>query len=284
MKLIECPRDAMQGFVTAIPTATKITYLNKLLQVGFDTLDFGSFVSAKAIPQMADTDAVLKGLDLSTTSTKLLAIVANLRGAEQAASFEEIAYIGYPLSISETFQQRNTNKSIADALIEIEQIQNYLFPKGKNLVVYLSMAFGNPYNEHYETELVSQLAEKVIEIGITTLAPSDTIGSSRPDTIKLLFSQLMQNFPGVEFGAHLHSTPHTVIPKIEAAFQVGCHRFDGAIRGLGGCPMAKDELTGNLPTEQIITFLESKGINLNLNKSAFQDAWTYADQVFNLHT
>lgn len=283
MKLIECPRDAMQGFATPIPTEVKIAYLNKLLQVGFDTLDFGSFVSPKAVPQMADTEAVLKGLDLSQTTTKLLAIVANLRGAEQAAQFDEITYVGFPLSVSETFQQRNTNKSIAEALAEVAQIQNSIATKGKTLVVYLSMAFGNPYAEPYHPEQVSELAAKAIDLGVTILAPSDTIGSSTPANIGPLFRQLLLDFPTIEFGAHLHSTPQTVLPKIEAAYQAGCRRFDGAIRGFGGCPMAKDDLTGNIPTEQLIAYLESQSLDLQIDKDAFVDVWQYAAEVFDVH-
>ncbi|MDJ1481632.1 hydroxymethylglutaryl-CoA lyase [Cytophagaceae bacterium YF14B1] len=283
MKLIECPRDAMQGFTAFIPTDVKTIYLNKLLGVGFDTLDFGSFVSPKAIPQMADTAEVLKGLDLSHTNTKLLSIVANKRGAEQAACFDEITYIGYPLSVSEIFQQRNTNKSIAEALEEIAQIHNHISESRKILVVYLSMAFGNPYDELYHPDRVSLLTEKLSDLGITIVAPSDTIGSSTPASIIELFQQLLQDFPHIEFGAHLHSTPSTVIAKIEAAYQAGCRRFDGAIRGFGGCPMAKDELTGNLPTEQIIGYFERQSIDPNINRSAFEDAWQYAAQVFALH-
>ncbi len=283
MKLIECPRDAMQGFANSIPTEVKTTYLNKLLKVGFDTLDFGSFVSPKAVPQMADTEAVLKGLDLSQTQTKLLAIVANLRGAQQAAQFDEITYVGFPLSVSETFQQRNTNKSIAEALAEVAQIQNSISAKGKTLVVYLSMAFGNPYDEPYHPEQVSQLALQVTELGVNILAPSDTIGSSTPEIIEPLFRQLLHDFPTIEFGAHLHSTPQSVTDKIAAAYRAGCRRFDGAIRGFGGCPMAKDDLTGNIPTEQLISFLESQNLGLQLNKETFGDAWQYAAHVFDIH-
>jgi len=280
MKIIECPRDAMQGFQNQIPTETKIAYLNKLLRVGFDTLDFGSFVSPKAVPQMADTQAVLKELDMSRTQTRLLAIVANRQGAEQAAQFEEITYVGFPLSVSETFQQRNTNKTIAEALAEVADIQNNISPKGKTLVVYLSMAFGNPYGDAYHPELVSQLAEQVIGLGVRVLAPSDTIGSSGPDTIEPLFRQLLHDFPEIEFGAHLHSTPQSVTEKIAAAYRAGCCRFDGAIRGFGGCPMAKDDLTGNIPTEQLIGWLEQQQVDLQLNKEAFAEAWQFAAGVF----
>lgn len=280
VRIIECPRDAMQGFKNSIPTEVKTRYLNQLLKVGFDTLDFGSFVSPKAVPQMADTEAVLRGLDLSATPTKLLAIVANRRGAEQAAAFDEISYIGFPLSVSEIFQRRNTNKTIAEALGEVAEIQNSIFSKGKTLVVYLSMAFGNPYGEPYSPEAVAELTRRVADLGVTIIAPSDTVGSSTPESIRELFSQLIPAFPGIEFGAHLHSTPQTVAEKIEAAYQAGCRRFDGAIRGFGGCPMAKDDLTGNVPTEQIIAYLESQNVDLQLDMNAFQEAWQLAVEVF----
>jgi hydroxymethylglutaryl-CoA lyase len=280
MKLIECPRDAMQGLYDFIPTDLKAAYLNVLLQVGFDTLDFGSFVSPKAIPQMRDTAEVLAQLKLEKSSTQLLAIIANLRGAEQACSFEQIAYLGFPLSVSETFQQRNTNKSIAEAWGEIEQMQRLCQQHRKQLVVYLSMGFGNPYGDPYSPEIVVAQVSKLAELGISIVAPSDTVGSSTPDSIDRLFSQLIAAFPAIEFGAHLHSTPHTVIEKIEAAFQAGCRRFDGAIKGFGGCPMATDDLTGNIPTEQLIAILEGKGLDLGLNKSRFKEAYHLADQVF----
>jgi len=251
-----------------------------VLRVGFDTLDFGSFVSPKAVPQMADTEAVLRGLDLSATQTKLLAIVANRRGAEQAAAFDEITYIGFPLSVSEIFQQRNTNKTIAEALAEVAEIQNSISPKGKTLVVYLSMAFGNPYGEPHSPEAVAELTRHVADLGVTVIAPSDTVGSATPASIRALFGQLIPAFPGIEFGAHLHSMPHTATEKIEAACQSGCRRLDGAIRGFGGCPMAKDDLTGNVPTEQIIAYLESQNVDLQLNMNAFHKAWQSAAAVF----
>ncbi len=280
VKIIECPRDAMQGFHHLIPTETKIQYLNQLLKVGFDTLDFGSFVSPKAVPQMADTAEVLKGLDLSATTTQLLAIIANLRGAEQAASYEEITYIGFPLSVSEVFQQRNTNKSVSEALVELAAIQQVAVRHGKTLVVYLSMAFGNPYDETYHPDLVVQLAEKVVALGVSILAPSDTIGSSTPQTIQDVFGRLIPAFPTIAFGAHLHAVPHTALEKIEAAWQVGVRRFDGAIRGFGGCPMAADDLTGNIATETIVACLESKSIDLLVDKEQFHQAWQQAAQVF----
>ena len=280
LKIIECPRDAMQGFKNNIPTEAKTAYLNKLLKVGFDTLDFGSFVSPKAVPQMADTEAVLKGLDLAGTRTKLLAIVANLRGAEQAADFDAITHIGFPLSVSEVFQQRNTRKTIAEALIEVAAIQNSIFPKGKTLVVYLSMAFGNPYGEPHNPETVAELTRKVAELGVGIVAPSDTVGLATPQGIRELFSHLIPAFPGIEFGAHLHSTPHTATGKIAAAYQAGCRRFDGAIRGFGGCPMAEDDLTGNIPTEQIVAYLHLQDAGLQLDMDAFEEAWQLAADVF----
>ena len=280
MKLIECPRDAMQGLHQFIPTDLKVAYLNLLLQVGFDTLDFGSFVSPKAIPQMSDTSEVLEQLDLSSTATKLLAIVANLRGAEQACRFEQISYLGFPLSVSETFQQRNTNKSVAEAMIEVRQIVELCHRHQKQLVVYLSMGFGNPYGDPYHPGIVQELTEKLIAYGIRIIAPSDTVGSATPETIQSLFASLIPTFPQAEFGAHLHSTPHTVIEKLDAAYRAGCRRFDGALKGFGGCPMASDALTGNLPTEQIIAFIEEKGVALKLDKNKLEEAFLLADQVF----
>jgi hydroxymethylglutaryl-CoA lyase len=280
MKIIECPRDAMQGLQQFIPTETKAAYINKLLQVGFDTIDFGSFVSPKAIPQMRDTAEVLAQLDFSNTTTKLLTIVANIRGAVTAAGFEEVTYIGFPLSVSETFQQRNTHKSIAEAINEVIQIQDICLKHNKTLVVYLSMGFGNPYGDPYDAGIVQQLVEKLVSLGIRIIAPSDTIGSSTVATIHSLFSRLIHSFPQVEFGAHLHSTPHDAVQKIAAAYQAGCRRFDGAIKGFGGCPMAKDELTGNIATEKMIAYFEAQNIALHLDKAIFDEALHDANQVF----
>jgi len=280
VKLVECPRDAMQGIHEFIPTDLKIKYLNQLLKVGFDTLDFGSFVSPKAIPQMRDTAEVLAGLELDNVSTKLLAIIANLRGAQDACQHQEIAYLGFPLSLSETFQQRNTNKTIAEAFEELKQIQELVVRNGKILVVYLSMGFGNPYGDPYDEAYLAEFVSKLKAFGVTIICPSDTIGVSAPDNITALFSSLIKNFPGIEFGAHLHSNPLTAEEKLQAAFQAGCRRFDGAIRGFGGCPMAKDELTGNMATEKIITYLESLSIDLKLNKSAFEEAMNLSAKVF----
>ncbi|QDK78830.1 hydroxymethylglutaryl-CoA lyase [Spirosoma sp. KCTC 42546] len=280
MKLIECPRDAMQGLDHFVPTDLKIQYLNTLLQVGFDTLDFGSFVSPKAIPQLRDTAEVLAGLTLSKTKTKLLAIVANLRGAEQAVLYPQIQYVGFPLSISETFQQRNTNKSIAQALVEVVNIQKLCLSTGKQLVVYLSMGFGNPYGDPYSPELVVEFTEQLVQLGITIIAPSDTVGSSTPEAIEVLFRELIQAFPKVEFGAHLHARPGEADAKVRAVVRAGIQRIDGALRGFGGCPMAADDLTGNLPTEEIIQTLASEGITLSINQAALQKSLMLAAGVF----
>lgn len=280
MKLIECPRDAMQGLSHFVPTDLKIRYLNTLLQVGFDTLDFGSFVSPKAIPQMRDTAEVLDKLYLFKTKTKLLAIVANVRGAEQATSYAQIRYIGFPLSVSETFQQRNTNKSIAQAFEDVQTIQNLCLQSGKELVVYLSMGFGNPYGDPYSPDIISEFTERLVQMGIGIIAPSDTVGSSTPEAIEALFRPLIKAHPGVEFGAHLHARPGEAPAKVRAAKQAGVNRIDGALRGFGGCPMAADALTGNLPTEEIIETLANEGIALPINQEAFQKALTLSAGVF----
>jgi hydroxymethylglutaryl-CoA lyase len=280
MKLVECPRDAMQGLPQFIDTDTKAAYINQLLQVGFNTIDFGSFVSPKAVPQMRDTADVLAKLHVNTSTTKLLAIVANLRGAEQALSFQEISYLGFPLSVSETFQQRNTNKSIAQALQEIAQIERLCEQSKKQLVVYLSMGFGNPYGDVYNSTVVQEMSEKLVDLGVGIIAPSDTIGCATPNNIYTLFTALLPVFPDIEFGAHLHSTPHTIEEKLEAAYKAGCRRFDGAIQGFGGCPMAKDELTGNIATEKMIAYFESQNIDLQLNHTKFDEAYHYASKIF----
>lgn len=280
MKLIECPRDAMQGLTEFIPTEKKITYLNQLLRVGFDTLDFGSFVSPKAIPQMRDTAEVLAKLDLSSTRSKLLAIVANVRGAEEACRFNSIEYLGFPLSISETFQQRNTNKSIAEALNVVNEIQELCIKHNKQQVVYLSMGFGNPYGDPYDVHVVERFADILSTLGVKTISLADTIGVSEPDQINYLFSSLIKRFPKVEFGAHLHSNPKTSVEKIEAAYNSGCQRFDGALKGFGGCPMAKDELVGNMATETILSFLEGKNATPELNRGELNKALKLADEIF----
>ena len=252
----------MQGISEFIPTDKKITYINQLLKVGFDTIDFGSFVSPKAIPQLKDTAEVLNGLDLSSTSSKLLAIIANNRGATDACNFQEINYLGFPLSVSEEFQKRNTNKTIDQALKTVEEIQNLSVKNNKELVVYLSMAFGNPYDENYHPDLVAKLTEKIDNIKVGTVALSDTIGVSNPGNITLLFSTLITEYPTIEFGAHFHTTQDSWRGKVNAAYQNGCRRFDATLKGYGGCPMAKDDLVGNMPTEKLITyFTEDLGLN-----------------------
>jgi hydroxymethylglutaryl-CoA lyase len=283
MKIIECPRDAMQGIEEFIPTEKKIRYINQLLKVGFDTIDFGSFVSAKAIPQLRDTAEVLARLDLSTTSSKLLAIVANTRGAEDASKYEAIQYLGFPLSISETFQQRNTNKSIVEALNTLSEIQNICVKTNKKQVVYISMGFGNPYNDPYDVEVVGQFVDILNTLGVQIISLADTIGVSTPEQITYLFTTLSKKFPKVELGAHLHSNPKTAREKIDAAFQAGCKRFDGAIKGFGGCPMAKDELVGNLATESILSYLQEKDAIQGLDSKAFVQALNMADEIFLKH-
>jgi len=283
MKIIECPRDAMQGLTNFIPTRDKVRYINQLLKVGFDTIDFGSFVSAKAIPQLRDTAEVLSQLDVATSKTKLLAIVANVRGAEEASRFDSISFLGFPLSISETFQQRNTNKSIAEALNTVEQIQNICIQSNKKLVTYVSMGFGNPYGDPYDVNLVTQFVDILVTLGVEIISIADTIGISNPESIYALFSTLSKSNGNTEIGAHLHSNPATAIAKIEAAYRAGCRRFDGAINGFGGCPMAEDELVGNLATEDILSVLESKGEKLHLNKDEFAKALNIAAEIFPKH-
>ncbi len=281
MKIIECPRDAMQGLHDFIPTEIKTQYINQLLKVGFDTIDFGSFVSPKAIPQLRDTAEVLSGLELSATSSKLLAIIANVRGAKDAAQFDEIEFLGYPLSLSETFQQRNTNRSIDDAFNDLAEIQEICEANDKTLVVYLSMGFGNPYGDPYEMDYIGNFVQRLDEMEVTVISPADTIGVSNPENIKTLFESLIPQFPHIEFGAHLHSTPETITEKVEAVYQSGCRRIDGAIKGFGGCPMAKDDLVGNMATEQIIDYFDSQKIKLSLNREEFEKAYQLSPSVFN---
>lgn len=283
IKLVECPRDAMQGLKEFIPTEKKIGYLNQLLKCNFDTLDFGSFVSAKAIPQLSDTKDVLAKLDLSATKTKLLAIVANERGAEEAISFDEISYLGYPFSISETFQLRNTNSTILDSFKKVDTIQNLAIKSNKKLVVYISMGFGNPYGDLWNSDLVIEWSNKLfLDLNIEIIALSDTIGCATPPLVKELFTNLIPALPNVEFGAHLHTTEDKAKDLIEAAFKGGCKRFDGAIKGFGGCPMAKDDLTGNMPTEKLIDFFSSNNIDLGLDIKAFNEAFDSSSSVFPL--
>lgn len=283
VRIIECPRDAMQGIKDFIPTENKIKYINSLLKVGFDTIDFGSFVSAKAIPQMCDTAEVIEGIDLEGTSTKLLAIVANKRGAEDAVQYDKISYLGFPFSVSETFQQRNTNSGIEGALNRVDEIQEMCVSKGKQLVVYISMAFGNPYGDLWNSEVVTGWAHKLSTRGISIISLADTIGVSTPQTISYLFSALIPELSGVEIGAHLHTTPDAWNEKIHAAWLSGCRRFDGAIKGLGGCPMAEDKLTGNMPTEKILSYLEENKFEHGINKQAFIHSMNMAASIFPFH-
>jgi hydroxymethylglutaryl-CoA lyase len=280
MKLIECPRDAMQGWNSIIPTQQKIAYINSLLRVGFDTIDFGSFVSAKAIPQMADTKEVIAGLDLSVTRSKLLAIIANLRGAEEAAVFDQINYLGFPFSISETFQQRNTNSSIDESLKRVQGIQNLCVKTGKKLVIYISMGFGNPYGDPYSEEIVFEWVHRMVGMDIEIISLADTVGIATPEQVYDMTSYLVESLPGIEIGVHLHATPLNREMKLEAALRAGCKRFDGALKGIGGCPMANDELVGNMSTEVMISYFEEKGISPDLDKAALAESLLMAGQLF----
>ena len=281
MKIIECPRDAMQGLEKFVDTDLKASYINRLLKVGFDTIDFGSFVSEKAIPQMRDTAKLIGMLDDS--QSRLLAIVANKRGAVDACSFDRINYLGFPFSISQEFQKRNTNKTIDQSLSSLSEIQELAFKNNKSLVVYLSMAFGNPYDEKWHEDLVAHWSEKVIDLGVETLALSDTIGVSNKANISSLFRLLCTEFPQIEWGAHLHTTKDSWKEKVESAYSSGCRRFDGAIMGYGGCPMANDALVGNLATESLISFLHEKKIDHNINTLAFESAFNKSLEIFNYH-
>lgn len=280
IKLIECPRDAMQGIKTFIPTEKKVQYIQALLRCGFDTIDFGSFVSPKAIPQMADTAEVLSRLDLSTTQSKLLAIVANIRGAQDASLHKEINYLGYPFSISENFQMRNTHKTIAESVEILKEILEIANNTNKEVVAYLSMGFGNPYGDPWNVEIVGDWTEKLSAMGVKILSLSDTIGTSSPENINYLFSNLIPKYPQLEFGAHLHTTPSKWHEKIDAAYKAGCLRFDGAIQGFGGCPMAKDELTGNMPSEKMLSYFNSKKADTNIKMTSFESAFNEASKIF----
>ncbi|MES2779494.1 MAG: hydroxymethylglutaryl-CoA lyase [Bacteroidota bacterium] len=280
MKIIECPRDAMQGLHDFIPTEKKIKYINQLLKVGYDSIDFGSFVSPKAIPQLVDTAKVLANLDLSATKSKLLAIIANVRGAEQAIQYKEIQYLGFPFSISETFQQRNTHSSIAQSLDSVKRIQELCVANNKELVLYISMGFGNPYGDEWSTATAEKWVFEMDRLGVKIISLSDTIGIANPESITYLFSSLIPSFPHVEFGAHLHTTPATWREKIDAAYNSGCKRYDGAIKGFGGCPMAADDLTGNMPTENLVSYFEEKNIDLGLNKDEFLQSMVASYDVF----
>lgn len=281
LKLIECPRDAMQGIATWIPTEDKVRYINQLLKVGFDTIDFGSFVSPKAIPQMKDTEEVLSKLDLSGAKSKLLAIIANIRGAQDAIQHGEIQYLGYPFSISETFQLRNTNATIEESLHRVEEIQNLAVKNNRELVIYISMGFGNPYGDPWHPDIAIQWSERLHkDFDIKILALSDTVGVANPGIITQLFESLIPAIPDVEFGAHLHTTPDTYSEKVEAAYNAGCRRFDGAIMGFGGCPMAEDELTGNMPTEKMIAYFKNRNIETGLKEDEINKAILLAGQIF----
>lgn len=270
----------MQGLEEFIPTNQKISYINQLLRVGFDTIDFGSFVSPKAIPQLRDTAEVLDGLDMNIGRTKLLAIVANTRGAEEACKFGMISYLGFPLSISETFQKKNTNKSIAEALNTVAEMQDLCVKNGKKLVVYISMGFGNPYGDPYDESVVGKFVDILNTLGVEIVSLADTIGVSKPDQIRKLFTSMTSSFPMIEIGVHLHSNAATAIEKIDAAFQSGCKRFDGAIRGFGGCPMAEDELVGNIATENIIEYLVNRNVSLTIDMDEFSKSIALAGTVF----
>jgi hydroxymethylglutaryl-CoA lyase len=280
IKIVECPRDAMQGIKEFIPTSEKIKYINALLKVGFHTIDFGSFVSHVAMPQMKDTAEVLDQLDIENSKSKLLAIIVNKRGAEDAVKFDKISYLGFPLSISETFQKNNTNKTIEEAFGIVSEIQNICLKHKKEQVVYLSMGFGNPYGDPYDKEYIVKFVERLYREGIRIISLSDTIGVSDKENIEYLFSTLIPKFPDVEFGAHLHSNPFTAKEKIEAAFKAGCKRFDSAVKGFGGCPMAKDELVGNLATETLLGYFENNNVDLNINRDQFNKAFKIAGEIF----
>jgi len=280
VKLVECTRDAMQGWKHFIPTEKKISYINGLLKAGFDTIDFGSFVSPKAIPQMADTADVVKNLDLGNTSSKLLAIIANQRGAEEASMFEEITYLGFPFSVSETFQQRNTNSSIEQSLTRVEDIQDLCIKTGKQLVVYISMGFGNPYDDPYDEEIVFEWVNKLVALDIGIISLADTVGLATPGQVYDMTSYLVSSLPGIEIGVHLHSTPDNWKEKLEAAVKAGCRRFDGALKGIGGCPMANDDLVGNMNMENMIGWLKENNIPIHIDKSALQQSLLMAGDVF----
>lgn len=278
--MIECPRDAMQGIREFIPTGKKAQYIQSLLRCGFDTIDFGSFVSPKAIPQMKDTAQVLEKLDISRTSSKLLAIVANVRGAEDASVFEEIDFLGYPFSISENFQMRNTHKTIEQSVEVLREILDIADKSGKEVVAYLSMGFGNPYGDPWNVEIVGSWTEKLSAMGVKILSLSDTVGTSTPEIINYLFSNLIPEYPNIEFGAHLHTTPSRWHEKIDAAYKAGCSRFDGAIQGFGGCPMAKDELTGNMPSEKMLSYFNSVKVDANIKMTSFESSYNEASKIF----
>ena len=280
IKLVECPRDAMQGWKSFIPTERKIEYINSLLRVGFDTIDFGSFVSPKAIPQMADTKEVLKGLNLDGSNSKLLAIIANIRGAEEASVYDEISFLGFPFSISETFQQRNTNSSIAESLNRVEEIQRICVAGHKRLVIYISMGFGNPYNDPYSEEIVFDWVTRLTKLGVNIISLADTVGIATVAQVKRITKYVIELLPGIEVGVHLHSTPVNWKEKLEAAVDAGCFRFDGALKGIGGCPMANDELVGNMNSEWMIDYFEENKLITGLNRDALMESLSIASEIF----
>ncbi|HVG41384.1 MAG TPA: hydroxymethylglutaryl-CoA lyase [Chitinophagaceae bacterium] len=280
LKLVECPRDAMQGWKNLIPTHKKVEYINSLLKVGFHTIDFGSFVSPKAIPQMSDTKQVIQQLDIGDSKSKLLAIVANKRGAEEAAAFERIDCLGFPFSLSETFQQRNTNASMADALERVKEIKEICSQKNKELIVYLSMGFGNPYGDPYSEEIVFEWADKLVQLEIKIISLADTVGMAKPEDISHITSYLVTHIPEVEIGVHLHSTANNWREKTEAAYNAGCRRFDGALKGIGGCPMANDDLIGNMNTEWMISYFKEKNVVNHLYEEALNNSLLLANQIF----
>jgi hydroxymethylglutaryl-CoA lyase len=280
IKIVECPRDAMQGWNNFIPTPRKIEYINSLLAVGFDTIDFGSFVSRKAIPQMADTKEVIQGINVQETGTKLLAIVANARGAEEASAYDQIHCLGFPFSVSETFQQRNTNSSITESLTRVQEIQAICARNNKQLVIYISMGFGNPYGDIYSEEIVFNWVNKIIELGIQTISLADTVGVAKPEQVYSISKYLVEQLPQIEIGVHLHSRPDNWKEKLEAAINAGCKRFDGALKGFGGCPMANDDLVGNMRTEWMIEYFKTKGLVSDLNKDVLAKSLQLASEIF----
>ena len=280
IRLVECPRDAMQGWKNIIPTDKKVAYINSLVKVGFDTIDFGSFVSPRAIPQMADTSEVWKGLQLDMSASKLLAIVANYRGAEAASLFDEITYLGFPFSVSETFQQRNTNSSINESVGRVEEIQNLCVKTGKQLVVYISMGFGNPYGDPYNEEIVFEWVNRLVGMDIGIISLADTVGLATSEQVYDITSYLVESLPGTEIGVHLHSTSENWKEKLEAAVNAGCKRFDGALKGIGGCPMSGDELVGNMNTEWMINFFEERNLLTTINKETLQESVLLANEIF----
>ena len=280
VKIIECPRDAMQGIKEFIPTEKKLRYIQFLLSVGFDTIDFGSFVSHRAVPQMRDTAEIISRLDLSETDTKLLAIVANIRGAEDASKYDKITYLGYPFAISEIFQMRNTGQTIKESELTLKTILKIADKTNKEVVAYISMGFGNPYGDPWSEEIVCEWTEKLVNMGVKIISLSDTVGTAEPEIIYSLFSKLIPKYPEIEFGAHLHTHPAEWFKKVDAAYRGGCRRFDGAIKGFGGCPMARDHVTGNMPTEKLVSYFSQQKVETQLNMMRFESAYNEALDVF----